>query len=695
MNIRKFIGGTSRDALRLVREALGADAVVLSNRTLDDGSVEIVALADRDLAAIAPADAAAAQGLGGSGAQGGQGGPFAQPSAAMTQMPRTPRAASGAAPAALAAPIGGANPYASGMPDVFSSVFGASPEVGAEKGGANADADADGDHAADTAVSLGQEASAASAAIAPLSPSSRAAAGQQAAQSPMPATLQSTMQAAQLAQQAMPGQQTPLQMALQAATESLATPAFAPSFASTAPAANASAPAVAREAAARLEQAAAAHTSDVPRTMAESNPWLIDHARRIANQQNAPRVPAMTPATAAARGLGNVADPVLPPDVDASTPDWALEAAHVAARRAAQRLGHGPEAAGPAPTSSKNADAAQTVSEAIRARIEQVVNETVMNELASMRGMMEEQFAGLLWGERQRRSPVQGALTKQLFAAGFSAQLVKMMIDRLPEVETEEAGMEWLQSVLESNLPVLEDEEALMERGGVFALMGPTGVGKTTTTAKLAARCVMRFGASKVALLTTDSYRIGGHEQLRIFGKILGVSVHAVRDGADLQLALTELKNKHIVLIDTIGMSQRDRAVADQIAMLCGAGRPVRRLLLLSATNHGDTLNEVVQAYQSENAPLTGCILTKLDEATNLGSALDTVLRYKLPVHYVSTGQKVPENLYVATRRFLIRSAFCIPRESSPFVPHEDDIPALLSALSTRSNSQAPEVRFG
>jgi len=272
-----------------------------------------------------------------------------------------------------------------------------------------------------------------------------------------------------------------------------------------------------------------------------------------------------------------------------------------------------------------------------------------------------------------------------------------MVIDRLPDVETEEAGMEWVQSVLESNLPVLEDEEALMEHGGVFALMGPTGVGKTTTTAKLAARCVMRFGASKVALLTTDSYRIGGHEQLRIFGKILGVSVHAVRDGADLQLALTELKNKHVVLIDTIGMSQRDRAVADQIAMLCSAGRPVQRLLLLSATSHGDTLNEVVQAYQSgpDESPLTGCILTKLDEATNLGSTLDTVLRYKLPVHYVSTGQKVPENLYVATRRFLVRSAFCVPRDRSPFVPHEDDIPALLSALSTRSNTQAHEVRFG
>ena len=244
---------------------------------------------------------------------------------------------------------------------------------------------------------------------------------------------------------------------------------------------------------------------------------------------------------------------------------------------------------------------------------------------------------------------------------------------------------------------MLETKESMMNRGGVFALMGPTGVGKTTTTAKLAARCVMRFGASKVALLTTDSYRIGAHEQLRIFGKILGVSVHAVKDAGDLQLALSELRNKHIVLIDTIGMSQRDRTVADHIAMLCGAGHPVQRLLLLNATSHGDTLNEVVQAYQStpDQPPLAGCILTKLDEATNLGGVLDTVIRYKLPVHYVSTGQKVPENLYVATKRFLIKSAFCIPRDGSPFVPQDDDVPPLLSALSARASTELHEVHFG
>ncbi|CAB3780463.1 Signal recognition particle receptor FtsY [Paraburkholderia caffeinitolerans] len=653
MNIRKFIGGTSRDALRLVREALGADAVVLSNRTLDDGSVEIVALADSDLAALAPADGAAPLGVAPLGRAVSA---SVQSQAGASFAAKPSRTAFGGQPAASVATSAG-NPYASGgMPDVFSSVFGASPEVGAERNAAGANTTAhdeadDSNDSDDTTVSFAQATQAKLSAEA-----SEAAAGHAAQQSKMPSAAQ------------------PMQ-ATQPAADSLA----------------------------------------APRTMAESNPWLIDHARRIANQQanqDQTQPSGMTPAAAMARGLGVAADPVHRADVDANTPEWARQAAHVAARRAARSIGQSPDAAGPAPVAAGAANlahaaqtpaqpatpsTAQTVSEAIRARVEQVVNETVMHELASMRGMMEEQFAGLLWGEHQRRSPVQGTLTKQLFAAGFSAQLVKMVVDRLPSVETEEAGMEWVQSVLESNLPVLEDEEALMEHGGVFALMGPTGVGKTTTTAKLAARCVMRFGASKVALLTTDSYRIGGHEQLRIFGKILGVSVHAVRDGADLQLALTELKNKHIVLIDTIGMSQRDRAVTDQIAMLCGTGRPVQRLLLLSATSHGDTLNEVVQAYQHgpDNSPLAGCILTKLDEATNLGSTLDTVLRYKLPVHYVSTGQKVPENLYVATRRFLVRSAFCVPRDRSPFVPHEDDIPALLSALSTRSATQAPEVRFG
>ncbi|RZF28041.1 flagellar biosynthesis protein FlhF [Paraburkholderia sp. UYCP14C] len=688
MNIRKFVGATSRDALRLVREALGPDAVVLSNRTMDDGSVEIVALADSDLAAITPKarEGAQAAALGtGSGA-------------ASTLAPR----------GLSAAPT---NPYASAMPDVFSSVFGASPEAGAEAMPVIEPAHPAADFVAGPANKATLK-SAVSQAVNLLSANEAASAATNsaaslAASSAVYPTTHSARSAASASATALPR----VTGAIGAMGTTVTSAAVAANATSAAPATPSGASA--RAAAARLTKdiradllkaagvpASSAVTSSeaAPRTMAESNPWLIDHARRIAAEQQqqsgqySARLAAMTPAVATAKGLGSAVDArpaAVPPVID--TPDWAREAAEVAARRAAQKIA-------PVPSATDETRTPAAVAEAIKGRMEQVVKDTVMNELSSMRDMMEEHFAGLLWGERQRRNPARAALTKHLFAAGFSAQLVQMMVDNMPDdVDTMDGGMEWVRTVLESNLPVMEDEDALMERGGVFALMGPTGVGKTTTTAKLAARCVMRFGASKVALLTTDSYRIGGHEQLRIFGKILGVSVHAVKDSADLQLALSELRNKHIVLIDTIGMSQRDRLVSDQIAMLSRAGQPVQRLLLLNATSHGDTLNEVVQAYQraTDQHPLVGCILTKLDEATNLGGVLDTVIRYKLPVHYVSTGQKVPENLYVATKKFLIKSTFCIPRDNSPFVPHDDDIPALLSSLSARSTAELHEVRFG
>jgi flagellar biosynthesis protein FlhF len=337
--------------------------------------------------------------------------------------------------------------------------------------------------------------------------------------------------------------------------------------------------------------------------------------------------------------------------------------------------------------------------EQAQARVAELVAQSVIGEIHSMRGVIEEQLAGLLWSDRQRRDPARGQAAKTLLAAGFSSQLVKLLIERMPTQLDHAQAMDWLKAALGRNLPVLQNEDALLERGGVYALMGPTGVGKTTTTAKLAARCVMRYGANRVALLTTDSYRIGAHEQLRIYGKILGVGVHAVKDAADLRLALSELRNKHMVLIDTIGMSQRDRTVSEQVAMLCGTGTPVQRLLLLNATSHGDTLNEVVHAYRNrqaaEGADLAGCILTKLDEATNIGAVLDTVIRYRLPVHYVSTGQKVPENLYVARKDFLIESAFAVPRESSPFAPAEDELAAMMAAVPTHAATDVSEVRLG
>ena len=336
-------------------------------------------------------------------------------------------------------------------------------------------------------------------------------------------------------------------------------------------------------------------------------------------------------------------------------------------------------------------------------------SDSVLREIHSMRGMIEEQLAGLAWNKAQRRDPLRGQLLRTLLGAGFSARLARDLLAELPVGQTYAAGLEYVKATMARQLPMLEDEDALMKEGGVYALMGPTGVGKTTTTAKLAARCVMRFGPEKLALVTTDSYRIGAYEQLRIYGQILGVSVHAVKDAVDLDLVLADLRHKHVVLIDTVGMSQRDRAVSEQIAMLCGASRPVKRLLLLNASSHGDTLNEVVQAYRQD--PLTatgndlaGCILTKVDEATHPGALIDTVIRHQLPIHYISSGQKVPEHLVLGNRSALIDSVFQAKSASALFVPGEADLdegPAALrneekvaaaAAISDRLRSQCQQL---
>ena len=322
---------------------------------------------------------------------------------------------------------------------------------------------------------------------------------------------------------------------------------------------------------------------------------------------------------------------------------------------------------------------------------------SVLHEIHSMRGMLEERLAGLAWNKAQQRDPLCSQLLRTLLGAGFSARLARDLLADLPAGLNHASGLDYLKSSMACQTLLLEDEDVLMNEGGIYALVGPTGVGKTTTTAKLAARCVMRFGAEKLALITTDSYRIGAYEQLRIYGQILGVAVHAVKDAIDLETVLAGLQDKHMVLIDTVGMSQRDRAVSDQIAMLCGVSRPVKRLLLLNAASHGDTLNEVVQAYHHHSQTqagngLAGCILTKVDEATHPGALIDIVIRHQLPVHYVSIGQKVPEHLMLGDRKRLIDSAFEAKSQSSLFIPGEADLQEQSSAMRDRAKMVAAEA---
>ncbi|HWZ48404.1 MAG TPA: flagellar biosynthesis protein FlhF [Herbaspirillum sp.] len=306
----------------------------------------------------------------------------------------------------------------------------------------------------------------------------------------------------------------------------------------------------------------------------------------------------------------------------------------------------------------------------------------VMKEIRQMRGALESQLAEISWDHTQKRDPHKADVMREMLAAGFSASLSRLMTEHLPPGGNAAAGLAWVKSILARNLLTMNNENELLEQGGVYALVGPTGVGKTTTTAKLAARCVMRHGANKLALITTDGYRIGGYEQLRIYGKILGVMVHSVKDESDLRIALEELKGKHTVLIDTVGVGQRDQMVAEQVAMLSGAGTEVKRLLCLNATVTGSTLNEVVGAYKGDG--LAGCIITKLDEAATIGNVIDIVIRQKLNLYYVANGQRVPEDLHVANKLYLADRAFKQKRETAPFELRDTELP-LIAGQATRA----------
>lgn len=277
--------------------------------------------------------------------------------------------------------------------------------------------------------------------------------------------------------------------------------------------------------------------------------------------------------------------------------------------------------------------------------------EDMMKELRSMKGLIEERFGALAFIEKLQRQPAQARLTQKLLDAGFSPALIRKIGDNLGVDVIDESA--WAASVLEHNLMTAEAEAALEDQGGVYALVGATGVGKTTTTAKIAAAFAAKYGANNLGLITLDAYRIGAHEQLRAYGRILGVPVHTAHDRASLEDLLDLLAGKKMVLIDTAGMAQRDARTRELLDML--SHRSIRKLLVLNAASQGETIEDVMIAYQ---APLcAGIVLSKMDEAVKLGPALDALIRHKVKVIGVANGQRVPEDWHRLTANALVHRA--------------------------------------
>ena len=306
----------------------------------------------------------------------------------------------------------------------------------------------------------------------------------------------------------------------------------------------------------------------------------------------------------------------------------------------------------------------------------------VVDELASMRELIEDRFNTLAWLGQAKQDPIQSNLMLKLIRAGYSPALARAVLERLPQDASAGEAVRWLMDVLQRNLHTAPDNLPLAEEGGIFALVGSTGVGKTTTAAKLAAQCARQYGPQSVGLITLDTYRVAAHEQLRAYGRMLGVVAHLAHDRAALQDLLGLLANKKMVLIDTTGVAPRDPRKRDLLDVLDLPG--VQRMLVLNAGGHGDTLDEVVTSFKTTGAQQA--ILSKVDEAVKLGPAVDALIRHQLVLRGVTNGQRVPEDWEEADAGQLVRASMRSPAKSA-FDPKAADLSFFFSSPMPAASS--------
>ena len=292
-----------------------------------------------------------------------------------------------------------------------------------------------------------------------------------------------------------------------------------------------------------------------------------------------------------------------------------------------------------------------------------------MQEMQSMKDLIEERFNTLTWLGQTRQNPIQSSLMHKLIRAGYSPALSRALIEKLPEGLSASDSVRWLMQVLERNLRTDAAQPAIYEQGGVFALVGATGVGKTTTTAKLAALCAAKHGPASVGLITLDTYRIGGHDQLRTYARMLGMVAHQAHDKAALQDLLGLLQSKKMVLIDTTGVAPRDPRKDEIMDVLAIDG--VQQLLAVNAAAQGDAQDDVMQAFKARGSQ--HAILTKVDEAVKIGPSVDTLIRHQIQLRGVTNGQRVPEDFERASAQLLV-SASMRSASKSAFDPQSLDL---------------------
>ncbi|NQD81378.1 flagellar biosynthesis protein FlhF [Pseudomonas sp. CrR14] len=288
--------------------------------------------------------------------------------------------------------------------------------------------------------------------------------------------------------------------------------------------------------------------------------------------------------------------------------------------------------------------------------------ESMRSELHGLRELIEMQMGSMAWGQLQARRPQQATLWRRLQRMGLPAELARSLLDRVASLTDQRQAWRMVLAHLAHSIQTPKQEP--MEEGGVIALVGPAGMGKTTTLAKLAARYVLKYGATNIALVSMDSYRIGAQEQLKTLGRILGVSVTHVDPGQSLTQALSPLARKRVVLIDTAGLPANDPALRMQLEALASRGVNARNYLVMAATSQAQVLKAAYHSYK--RCGLAGCILSKLDEATSMGEVLGLAISHRLPVAYLADGPRIPDDIHVPRSHQLVSRAVGLQATEEP-----------------------------
>ncbi len=280
--------------------------------------------------------------------------------------------------------------------------------------------------------------------------------------------------------------------------------------------------------------------------------------------------------------------------------------------------------------------------------------EKMQAEMASIRSLLEHQVSGLMWQDMAQKAPQRAVLVNRLLKLGLTDQIADQIAGYVSEKNNDEEAWHQAKTFIAKQINTTQND--IINRGGVVALVGPTGVGKTTTVAKLAARFAQVHGRDSVVLISTDTFRISGFDQLATYGKIIGCQVNIAKDNNALNTLLQEYSNKKLILIDTAGMGQRDIRLAEQLTSLVSNARVrIRSYLVLAANTQQGVMQENVERFK--RVPLSGCIYTKLDECISIGEIITTSIQNGLPIGYLTDGQRVPEDIKVANAEKLVTLA--------------------------------------